>query len=46
MTVHGHAHTITLHNAQEFGMSLVIALWDASIVFGSAVSGMYMHINC
>ena len=26
-------------------MSLVIALWDASIVFGPAISGMYAEIR-
>ena len=26
-------------------MSLVIALWDASIVFGPAISGMYAEIH-
>ena len=37
MTVHN--RVVISHNVQGFGMSLVIALWDASIVFGPAVSG-------
>ena len=44
-----HLYTSSLlyikHHLQGFGMSLVIALWDASIVFGPAISGEPLKLS-